>query len=339
MPDQVRQNKHWACEQCAKSDDRCKVCALPLNPARAKSLPDGRRYCEVDFQQIIVDQREAERLFEDAQRGLARLLAPWGALPGDNITFTLVDQEEFIRQHRRTPSLHDPENVRGLTRSPRGADGKIQHSIFVLNGLTKANFLAVGAHEYTHAWMAEHEHKARQLHNDTTEGFCELIAWKLMEQLGETAEQTRMEKNLYTHGQLQALRAADEAHRFYRVVDWMLDGVDGWLEAGKLDRVFVLRDDAKSAGSAATASATQPAALRAEPPPAPDKLILRGLLGTAKTGRVALINDGMFKVNESARVRLGASNVVVRCLEIRAEAVVVQVEGAAEKQELSVRPR
>jgi hypothetical protein len=117
-------------------------------------------------------------------------------------------------------------------------------------------------------------------------------------------------------------------------VDWTLGGVDGWLEPDKLDRLFVVRDDSKSKAPGVTATvASKPAPWAtptAGPSAAPDKLILRGLMG-AKGGQSALINDAILKVNESGRVRVGATNVLVHCLEIRANAVVVEVEGTGQQ--------
>lgn len=333
--DKARGTKHLACERCAKSDGRCDVCELPLDPRNPRELPDGRRYCERDWKEIINDQRESERIFTDVRRELASFLVPWGEMPDQNIVFTLVDKDEFVRQYRMSATMHDPSNVMGLTRSRQRPDGKFEHSIFVLNGLSKAHLMAVLAHEFTHAWLAERGSKYRQIHKDTVEGFCELMAWKLMDKLREDVAKAAIEENHYTHGQLQVLRAAEDTHRFYRVVDWMLDGMDAWLEKDRIDRVFVLRDDAKDRRAAAAASAPAwQSAPRATTPPVPDKLLLRGVIGTEKTGRTALINDGLFKANESARVRLGATNITLRCLEVRADSALVLVEATGEKQEL-----
>ncbi len=47
-----------------------------------------------------------------------------------------------------------------------------------------------------------------------------------------------------------------------------------------------------------------------------------------------MINNTTFETMEKAKVRLGQTNVVVRCLEIRNDSVMIQVEGATEKQQL-----
>jgi hypothetical protein len=42
---------------------------------------------------------------------------------------------------------------------------------------------------------------------------------------------------------------------------------------------------------------------------------------------------------EKGKVRVGKTNVTVRCLEIRGNSVVVQLEGSNEKKELFLRPQ
>jgi Protein DA1 len=336
--DKLANKDYWLCESCSKIKESCEVCERTLGfRQRENKLPDGRLYCERDWKTVVNEPREAERIFTEVQREVAALLKHWGEVPAARISFTLVDKDEFLRQYRRSPTVHNPESVMGLTRTRMGRDGKHEHDIFVLNGLRKEGFMAASAHELTHAWMAEHQRKQRALHDDTVEGFCELVAWKVMDGLQDKFEKAQIEKNTYTRGQLVVLRAAEDSHRFFRVVDWVLGGVDGWLEADKLDRVHVLRDDSKTRPPAlATATTAAPWALpSATPAAAPDKLILRGLMGTPKSGQVALINDAMLKLNESARVRVGTTNLHVRCVEIRADAVVVEIEGAA-RQELAL---
>jgi hypothetical protein len=68
-------------------------------------------------------------------------------------------------------------------------------------------------------------------------------------------------------------------------------------------------------------------------PAAPDRLVLQGISGTGPH-RCALINDKTFLPAEVAAVRVGESNVVVRCLEVRAHSALVQLEKTGEKREL-----
>jgi len=49
---------------------------------------------------------------------------------------------------------------------------------------------------------------------------------------------------------------------------------------------------------------------------------------------VAIINDRTFGVNEQALVRMGKTNVSIRCLVIRQDAVRILVVGSGEEREL-----
>ncbi len=71
----------------------------------------------------------------------------------------------------------------------------------------------------------------------------------------------------------------------------------------------------------------------ARPEVGPSTLMLKSISGSGKN-RFAMINNTTFETMEKARVRLGQTNVVVRCLEIRNDSVTIQVEGSAEKQQL-----
>jgi hypothetical protein len=69
------------------------------------------------------------------------------------------------------------------------------------------------------------------------------------------------------------------------------------------------------------------------PPPTYQDLELKGISGS-KGRRFALINNQTFAQGESARVRLGAKEVRVRCLEIRSNSVVISLSGEEATREI-----
>ena len=74
----------------------------------------------------------------------------------------------------------------------------------------------------------------------------------------------------------------------------------------------------------------------AVPAPAPDTLRLKGISGAGQH-RFALINDATLETLERGKVRVGRTNVIVQCLEIRNNSVVIQVAGSNKKEELFLR--
>jgi hypothetical protein len=324
--DAVRRVVKYLCANCAQLRTACYACGMPVKPAPA-TLAGEVLLCPLDRPSAVTDPGEAARLFEETKREVMRLLSAWPPLPDHNISFRLVEKAEFKRGQ---PGGHgggdgEPE---GLTVTERDGKGRLFHTVHLLKGLPRARFQAVAAHEYTHAWLNEGGNLERGLQGSTVEGFCELVAHKLMAQLNQPAEVERLTGNAYTQGQLQLLLRADDAYRFFRVVEWFRKGADDRLEEGRLDRVLAL----KAPSPAGVDPGPLPPVSAASPRP-PDKLILRGITGSGAR-RVALINDRALGPRESGKVHLAGTNLVVRCLEIRAESVLVEVEGAGAPQEL-----
>jgi hypothetical protein len=102
-------------------------------------------------------------------------------------------------------------------------------------------------------------------------------------------------------------------------------GVDEVLPEANRTRVLALRED-------------EPAPLT-WPPPAPtptlvpDELLLRGISGK-RAHRFVLINDCTLATDEVGRVRVGTSNVVVRCVAIKDRSAVIKIQGRSDYQEL-----
>jgi sRNA-binding protein len=67
--------------------------------------------------------------------------------------------------------------------------------------------------------------------------------------------------------------------------------------------------------------------------PAPPQLLLKGI-SSARNRPLALINDQTLAVGESAKVRVGTTNVLVRCLAIGPRSVRIQVADSGRETEL-----
>jgi len=146
------------------------------------------------------------------------------------------------------------------------------------------------------------------------------VAWKYVAAKNDKSELDRILENNYTRGQIHALIAAEQRYQFYRVIDWIHRGEDSWLDKDKLERLLALK---------ATPASERPIV----PTPVPDTLVLRNLSGTGNR-RLALVNNQTLAKGEETRVRIGRTNVSVRCLEIRDRSVVLSVGGRAEPMEL-----
>jgi hypothetical protein len=326
MLDRVEGEQKGICDTCAHLKRRCSLCHLPVME-NYTALPDGRFLCARDVRGVVLDVDEAKRIWADANLEMDRLSSRFMVLPGTNIVFALVDQvhmDEILQSpgfERQCPFLI------GCTRSRLLGNGRWKHSVDVLSALPKSAFAAVCAHERAHTWLAENVAPERELEHDAIEGFCELMAYKLMENLGETKEMASIKNNGYSRGQIDFFVEAESTYGMYVILQWLRHGVDGRL-LDDLDRIR------KVAEKKPTLQELEPLPTTIALTPVPDTLTLIGISG-AGNRRLALINDHAFAANESGRVRVGQTNVLIRCLEIRAGSVVIEVVGSQEKQELS----
>ncbi|MBM3847615.1 MAG: hypothetical protein FJ405_15185 [Verrucomicrobia bacterium] len=69
--------------------------------------------------------------------------------------------------------------------------------------------------------------------------------------------------------------------------------------------------------------------------PAPEGLVLKGITRAGRSS-LALINNKTPGVGEEGKVRLGESNVTIRCISITGQSVVVHYVGSKEKIELAL---
>jgi len=317
----VRQS---VCVSCSDLETRCAICRLPVRN-RDQKLNDGRWLCRRDFEAGVFSENEALRIYEETRRDLQEILAGTGVLPGKNITVSLVDATKLRKENQSMPSDHDERSILGLTRTRIYSNRQFQHSISLLTGLSRARLAAVCAHEYTHAWLHENIPAERKLDHDAVEGFCELVAYKLMSKRKEEAEKKIILANAYTRGQVNAFVQAEAENRFHRVVKWIKTGVDEALPQSNQGPVLAFEN-------------REPLPIVWPPPSAivttvPDTLTLKGISG-GRAGRFILVNDCTLAKNEEGRVRIGSSNIVVRCVDIRDRSAVIQIKGVTGATEL-----
>ncbi|HXJ57080.1 MAG TPA: hypothetical protein VNU68_10480 [Verrucomicrobiae bacterium] len=316
--------KQPVCENCAKLESVCAICKLPVRQ-NGRQLSDGRWICDRDFAAGIFEQDEALRIYESTWRDLQRILD--GTLPRQNISVQLVDAVQLKKLNHVMPSEHDDRLVQGLTRTRAYTGRQFQHQIYLISGLGRSRLAAVCAHEYTHTWVQENVPLERELDHDTVEGFCELVAYKLMSERGDELEKRVILANAYTRGQVNAFVQAEAQHHFHRIVKWIKTGQDEVLPQTNSTRILALRQEAPE-----PLPWPPPSAL---PTPVPERLMLKGISGTAARP-FALINDCTLTRREQGRVRAGHTSLLVFCVDVRPRSVVVRIEGVPGLTELAL---
>jgi hypothetical protein len=336
LTDRVEGQKKYICAICDEINEHCALCLLPVKGDYTR-VGDGRFLCSRDAKTAVLDNAEALRICQETRVEMGRAFSRFTVFPGTNVILSIEDQlhMDMVLQspgfNRQCPYLT------GYTVSARLHDNRWEHRIGILGAMPRSRLMAVTAHELGHAWMKEHLPQNRRMLQVAAEGFCELIAYRLMDSLGEKAEIRQILANNYTQGQIQLFIGADRDYDFLRVMDWVQYGEDLQLYAMEPDRVRRLDPALRLASGGPPAPALFPPAALG-PAPLPESLTLNGLLGRDKN-RLAVINDCTLAAGEAGRVRLRSGEVRIRCLEARTNSVLVQVEGEESPRELVLRGR
>jgi len=311
------------CERC-HALPKCSSCWRHMKDPYT-TLTDGRLICQQDAAGALGTQQDCESAFRETKRDCMAILAGSGVLPNSNIKISMADRAELNKLYHPAGRGHEKiDALMGLTASRLVHNDEWEHAIYILDNLSPARFTAVAAHEYAHAWINENVRKGRALDADSVEGFCEWIAYKVMDSRSESIEKKMILANQYTRGQVQAFLKADAHARSYDVIKWMKQGRDEWVDVDAPGKILDL--DKGPTPSGPLWGTTVKTAV-------PTRLTLRGISGTA-TRRFALINDKTLQKNETSRVRVGESNVVVQCLSISSNSVLVKVAGSDQPTQL-----
>jgi len=331
VTDKVTHEKKLICHTCSTWPNVCSICGLPVRTDFTK-LPDGRFLCARDAKTAVLNEDEAGRICSDVRNALDRLLGRFVTFPETNVDVAIVDRVNLMALFK-TPGndLECPE-VLGYFQ-PRTNEDQVRLEISLMSALPRAEFKGVCAHEYSHAWVFENVSPERRqaIKRDTQEGFCELVAYLLMDAQHEEAEKKEIEQKTYSRGQVNLFIEAEKRYGFNDIVDWMKYGADSNLKKDDLSRIrnVELPRPASSPGA-------QIMVKTAEPPPAPDKLVLERISWINKQP-LAIINGRTFSVGESRKVRVGKTDLFVRCFAIGTNSVSVEIVASGEKQELQLK--
>lgn len=323
--DQVEFKERIVCPTCAKIPELCFLCALPAKDGR-KTLSDGRYYCARDAQTALFGSLEIEKICRETVARLERPFSRFLLFPTMGVTWAVEDIKQRTAGLEAGPKRCGHAALRYTIRDD-GQTGGRTYGLILLNGLPRPWIMSAAVHGITHVWLSEHVPPGRRMTTATVEAFCEFMTWSAMEALGEEAEADRLWRAHEANSEFQMFIEGRRLYDLYRLLEWMQYGADDRLVAGDDDRFRRLNPNLRQL----------PAAPRQVIPPAPapvrapEKLVLRGILGSG-SGRLALINDATLAAGETGRVHLGTRTVRIHCLEIKADRVVVQLEDEAEQE-------
>ena len=345
LVDKVTEEKKNVCQDCAKLPHDCFICGLPVKTDFTE-LPDGRVLCARDAKNAVLDDDEAKKICDDIKEELDRLFSRFITFPGTNIETSVVDRVNLQALFKVPGNDYECPNILGYTQS-RTNFNRIVHQVSLMSGLPRAELKSVCAHELSHAWVFENVPGARKktLSRDAHEGFCELVAYKLMSSEEDEEQKAHIRRNRYTRGQIDLFIEADDRYGFNDIVDWMKYGVDSALHGDDLNRVRNIElPIAKKKESAprryATVAIPSRSGTALKPTvaaPSQTGLMLKGITWN-QNKPLAVINDRTFAPKEMGGIRLGQTNAVIRCLSIDKTSVRIQFVGSGEERELRLAP-
>lgn len=329
MTDKVTGEKVEVCSNCIKLP-LCSICGLPVKDGGVQ-LPDGRWLCARDARTVVLKADDVEQICAQVKDDLDRLFARFTSFPA-NVDVTVIDRIDVNSMFNTEGNTFESPDLLGCIR-PEMVNHKTRYKMSVLTGMPLAQVKETCAHEYSHAWVGENVPKERhaRLARDAEEGFCEMVGYLLMDSQNEEVEKKKVLQNHYTRGQVDLFIEAEQRYGFDEVLDWMKYGVAPKLEAGHVDEIRDLKTPS------AKSVADRPAVFNGvkstpKPASAPATLSLNGIMWGNPP--VAIINGRSFSVNDLEKVKLGSTNVMIRCLEVREKSVRIQNIGSGKEQEL-----
>jgi len=327
VTDKVTGEKKEVCADCIKLPS-CYVCGMPVKDGL--QLPDGRYLCARDAKTAVVNLNDAQRVTAQVKDDLDRLFSRFTVFP-DNVDVSVIDRVDVDSMFRPDGNDFESPNLLGCIR-PETVGDQTRYQMRLMTGLPLAELKSTCAHEYSHAWVGENVPKERhaRLGRDAEEGFCEMVAYLLMDSQGEEGQKKFILQNRYTRGQVELFIEAEKRFGFDQVLDWMKYGVAAQLEEGHLD---ALRDvKLPTAKSVAGSPAVYAAAGTNKPVVAPAVLKLDGIMWGTRP--VAIINGHSFLADDQNQVKVGGTNVTIRCLGIQKTSVRIRNVDAGKELDL-----
>ncbi len=299
------------CDDCEKIQDRCTICGLPVKPGDGHiTTGDGRIICKFDKTNVVLTLDQAKELFEQTRDAVVDLYGRKFALKFPEVTVNLFDVD-YWSEKGQPGGLHKF----GFASTRKTEDGHCTHEVVMLSGRTREEMTAVAAHEYTHLWINENRPDSHKIDGDTVEAICELTAYELMGQKKLPEQQKRILENPYTNGKIKTLVAVEREGG----TDYILN----WVKNGTAETIDAVANPALLTASVSTAPFV------AAPHQLPQGLKFSGIMTIGKE-RQAVVNGMAFAAGEQKIIKLRDRSVLVRCREIHAVDIIVELNGSSD---------
>lgn len=184
------------CPECAEQQPHCDVCGAPLGKD-GQRLTGGQYRCGECARTLVLDESGVQALYQ-------MVIQQAKSVPGisvEVIPVLIVADPTELATVQRSFGKYRPASPDGTNQHVVGffTQHGTRRAIYVERGLPRASLIGTLAHEYAHAWQANHtpHDQAMLLH----EGFAEWVAYKVLIALGHTREAARATRREDLYGQ------------------------------------------------------------------------------------------------------------------------------------------
>jgi len=335
--DEITLKKKEVCSYCTYRMPACFLCSVPVytNISDYLAFDDGRVLCKRDAATAVADGKEGGGISREVRDWMEREFSRFMDFPDTNYTLTMVDRPTLETSFKFPGRDWTCPDIWGTTQKLTN-NGVVNFEVNILAGLPLALLKHTAAHELAHVWLMENvpPGRYRQLDRDANEGFCELLAWIVDETCPDADLKAYMRRNLYTRGQIDLYLDAHRRSGMNDIVDWLKYGVDKRLVAGEIGQITKVAMPVKTNAVAAT---NGPGLITSAPVlPEYAAIILQGVTWSEKMP-LALINGKTLAVNEEGRIKVGGTNLMIRCVAI--ERTLVRIQAGGEERELKLPAR
>lgn len=184
------------CPTCADQLPHCGVCGAPVGK-NGQHLAGGQYRCGECSRTLVLDEQSVNNLYQAVIKQAETILG----ITVEQIPTLVIAEPAQLAAVRRAHGDTEPQLPESSGQHIVGffAQNGSTRTIYVEYGLPRVSLIGTLAHEYAHAWQADHA--PRQQTELQREGFAEWVSYRVLVALGHTREAARATRREDLYGQ------------------------------------------------------------------------------------------------------------------------------------------
>ena len=192
---------NYCCLNCYGNTSlpRCAECSCPVS---APELQEGGYACPKHSREAICSEDEAYEVWAEVEEAYTEVFGP------EFVLDTLPNIHMMTLPELQEEGYTNSDWIKAFSRT-HVAGGHFVHDIYVLKGMSRYYLLEQLAHEGAHCWHYEYQPYVLSCQPAFKEGFCEWVAFKILDDLDLDKQRERQLNNAsldYSRGLRDFLR-------------------------------------------------------------------------------------------------------------------------------------